>query len=109
MGPSFSQYTKEAIAEHPSPLAFSGERVSLAQLTQYRNLKTVPIADIRAKKTSRYIAIKYSVRGIATSAARSQEAIEKGGGQEVQAARPAIKIDWAGEYESQQRSAAPVD
>jgi len=90
--------TKEAI-EKIRLLAPSGERVSLAQLTQ------VHVSDggseIYREANSRYIAVKYSVRG-RDLGSTVEEAIRK-----VSAAvklPPGYTIDWAGEYESQKRS-----
>ncbi len=90
--------TKEAI-EKIRLLAPSGERVSLAQLT------TVQVSDggseIYREANSRYIAVKYSVRG-RDLGSTVEEAIRK-----VNAAvklPPGYTIDWAGEYESQQRA-----
>jgi cobalt-zinc-cadmium resistance protein CzcA len=90
--------TKEAI-EKIRLLAPTGERVSLAQLTK------VTVADggseIYREANSRYIAVKYSVRG-RDLGSTVEEAIKK-----VNAAvklPPGYTIDWAGEYESQQRS-----
>jgi heavy metal efflux system protein len=90
--------TKEAI-EKIRLLAPTGERVSLAQLTK------VTVSDggseIYREANSRYIAVKYSVRG-RDLGSTVEEAIKK-----VNAAvklPPGYTIDWAGEYESQQRS-----
>jgi cobalt-zinc-cadmium resistance protein CzcA len=90
--------TKEAI-EKIRLLAPSGERVSLAQLT------TVQVSDggseIYREANSRYIAVKYSVRA-RDLGSTVEEAIRK-----VNAAvklPPGYTIDWAGEYESQQRA-----
>jgi cobalt-zinc-cadmium resistance protein CzcA len=90
--------TKEAI-EKIRLLAPNGERVSLAQLTK------VSVSDggseIYREANSRYIAVKYSVRG-RDLGSTVEEAIKK-----VNAAvklPPGYTIDWAGEYESQQRS-----
>ena len=90
--------TKEAI-ERIRLLAPSGERVSLAQLTK------VKVSDggseIYREANSRYIAVKYSVRG-RDLGGTVEEAIRK-----VNAAvkmPTGYTIDWAGEYESQQRS-----
>jgi len=80
-------------------LAPTGERVSLAQLTK------ISVADggseIYREANSRYVAIKYSVRG-RDLGGTVEEAIEK--------VRAGVKlptgyrIDWAGEYESEKRS-----
>jgi len=90
--------TKEAI-EKIRLLAPSGERVSLAQLT------TVHVSDggseIYREANSRYIAVKYSVRG-RDLGGTVEEAIRN-----VNAAvklPPGYTIDWAGEYESEKRS-----
>jgi cobalt-zinc-cadmium resistance protein CzcA len=90
--------TKEAI-EKIRLLAPTGERVSLGQLTK------VKVSDggseIYRESNSRYIAVKYSVRG-RDLVSTVREAIRK--------VTAAVKlpigyaIDWAGEYESQQRS-----
>jgi cobalt-zinc-cadmium resistance protein CzcA len=91
--------TKEAI-ERIRLLAPSGERVSLAQLTK------VKVSDggseIYRESNSRYIAIKYSVRG-RDLGGTVEEAIKKVG---ASVKLPSgYTIDWAGEYESQKRSA----
>ena len=90
--------TKEAIAKIRL-LAPTGERVSLAQLT------TVRVSDggseIYREANSRYIAVKYSVRE-RDLGSTVEEAIKR-----VNAAvklPPGYTLDWAGEYESQQRS-----
>ncbi len=90
--------TKEAIRSIRlfSP---SGERVSLAQLCQ------VQVADgaseVYREGNSRYIAIKYGVRGRDLGGA-VEEAIKKVG-QQVKLPS-GYHIDWAGEYASQQRA-----
>jgi heavy metal efflux system protein len=90
--------TKEAI-ENIRLLAPSGERVSLAQLC---NIEVSDGAsEIYREGNQRYIAIKYSVRGRDLGGA-VQEAIKKVG-QQVKLP-PGYHIDWAGEYESQQRA-----
>ena len=82
-------------------LAPSGERVSLAQLTH------VQVSDgaeqIYREGGSRYVAIKYGVRG-RDLGSTVQEAIARVGRQV--ALPPGYKMDWAGEYESQKRSSA---
>ncbi|MGA2098184.1 MAG: CusA/CzcA family heavy metal efflux RND transporter [Candidatus Acidiferrum sp.] len=90
--------TKEAI-ENIRLLSPSGERVSLGQLT------TVDVRDgaseIYREENSRYVALKYSVRGRDLGGA-VEEAIEK---VNKQVKLPTgYRIDWAGEYESQKRS-----
>jgi cobalt-zinc-cadmium resistance protein CzcA len=90
--------TKEAI-EKIRLLAPTGERVSLAQLT--KATVTDGGSEIYREANSRYIAVKYSVRG-RDLGSTVEEAIKK-----VNAAvklPPGYTIDWAGEYESQQRS-----
>jgi cobalt-zinc-cadmium resistance protein CzcA len=90
--------TKEAI-ENIRLLAPGGERVSLSQLA------TVNVRDgaseIYREENSRYVAIKYSVRGRDLGSA-VEEAMK-----EVKAKVKlpvGYHIDWAGEYESQKRS-----
>jgi cobalt-zinc-cadmium resistance protein CzcA len=90
--------TKEAIAKIRL-LAPTGERVSLAQLTK------VHVSDggseIYREANSRYIAVKYSVRG-RDLGSTVEEAIRK-----VNVAvklPPGYTLDWAGEYESEKRS-----
>jgi cobalt-zinc-cadmium resistance protein CzcA len=90
--------TKEAI-ENIRLLAPSGERVSVAQLA------TVNVRDgaseIYREENSRYVAIKYSVRGRDLGSAVEEA---------MKAVKTKVKlpvgyhIDWAGEYESQKRS-----
>jgi len=90
--------TREAI-EKIRLLAPTGERVSLAQLTK------ISVNDggseIYREANSRYVAIKYSVRG-RDLGSTVEEAIRK--------VNQAVKLptgytfDWAGEYESQKRS-----
>jgi cobalt-zinc-cadmium resistance protein CzcA len=90
--------TREAI-ERIRLLAPSGERVSLAQLT--KATVTDGGSEIYREGNSRYIAVKYSVRG-RDLGSTVEEAIRK--------VTAGVKlplgytIDWAGEYESQQRS-----
>lgn len=90
--------TKEAI-ENIRLVAPSGERVALEQLCN------VEVADgaseIYREANQRYIAIKYSVRGRDLGSA-VREAIQK---VDRRVQLPAgYHIDWAGEYESQQRA-----
>src|SRR5271156_2678861 len=90
--------TKEAI-ENIRLLAPSGERVALAQLA------TVNVRDgaseIYREENSRYVAIKYSVRGRDLGSAVEEA---------MKSVKARVKlpvgyhIDWAGEYESQKRS-----
>ena len=90
--------TKEAIAKIRL-LAPTGERVSLAQLTKVR--VSDGGSEIYREANSRYIAVKYSVRG-RDLGSTVEEAIRK--------VNHAVKLpsgytlDWAGEYESEKRS-----
>jgi cobalt-zinc-cadmium resistance protein CzcA len=90
--------TKEAI-EDVRLLSPTGERVSLAQLCE---LKVEDGAsEIYRESNSRYVAIKYSVRD-RDLGSTVQEAIRK---VDQQVRLPeGYRIDWAGEYASQQRS-----
>jgi heavy metal efflux system protein len=90
--------TREAI-EKIRLLAPSGERVSLAQMTNQK--VSDGGSEIYREANSRYIAVKYSVRG-RDLGSTVEEAIRK-----VDAAvmlPTGYTIDWAGEYESQKRS-----
>jgi cobalt-zinc-cadmium resistance protein CzcA len=90
--------TREAI-EKIRLLAPSGERVSLAQLTNEK--VSDGGSEIYREANSRYIAVKYSVRG-RDLGSTVEEAIKR-----VDAAvklPTGYTIDWAGEYESQKRS-----
>jgi cobalt-zinc-cadmium resistance protein CzcA len=90
--------TQEAI-EKIRLLAPTGERVSLAQLT--RSSVSDGGSEIYREANSRYVAVKFSVRG-RDLGSTVEEAMQKVGA--------AVKLptgytfDWAGEYESQQRS-----
>ncbi len=90
--------TREAI-QSIRLLAPSGERVSLAQLCK------VSVADggseIYREENSRYVAIKYSVRG-RDLGGTVEEAMKKIG--EQVKLPTGYHLDWAGEYESQKRS-----
>jgi heavy metal efflux system protein len=90
--------TREAI-EDVRLLAPSGERVSLAQLT---NVSTVDGAEqINREGGQRYIAIKYSVRG-RDLGSTVEEAIRK---VQHNVNLPAgYHLEWAGEYASQKRA-----
>jgi cobalt-zinc-cadmium resistance protein CzcA len=90
--------TKEAI-ENIRLLAPTGERVSLAQLGDVR--VTDGASEIYREENSRYVAIKYSVRG-RDLGSTVQEAIQKVD-REVKLPT-GYSISWAGEYASQQRS-----
>ena len=92
--------TREAI-ENIRLLSPSGERVSLAQLCK------IQMADgastLYREANSRYVAVKYSVRG-RDLGGTVEEAIRK-----VTAGvklPPHYRFEWAGEYESQKRSEA---
>jgi cobalt-zinc-cadmium resistance protein CzcA len=90
--------TQEAI-ERIRLLSPAGERVSLAQLC---NVKTLDGASsISREANSRYVALKYSVRG-RDLGSTVEEAIAKVG-KEVKLP-VGYHTEWAGEYESQKRS-----
>jgi len=90
--------TKEAI-EKIRILSPSGERVSLAQLTRVSEVDGG--SEIYREANSRYVAVKFSVRG-RDLGSTVEEAMRK--------VNAAVKLpsgytfDWSGEYESQQRS-----
>jgi cobalt-zinc-cadmium resistance protein CzcA len=90
--------TREAI-ENIRLLSPSGERVSLAQLCKVETADGA--SEIYREQSQRYVAIKYSVRGRDLGGA-VREAIEKVNTQVP--LPPGYHIDWAGEYESQQRA-----
>ncbi|MGA3099068.1 MAG: CusA/CzcA family heavy metal efflux RND transporter [Bryobacteraceae bacterium] len=90
--------TREAI-ESIRLVAPSGERVSLAQLCRIQVVDGA--SEIYREANSRYVAIKYSVRGRDLGSS-VEEAIRKVGRQVK--LPPGYRIDWAGEYASQQRS-----
>jgi heavy metal efflux system protein len=90
--------TKEAI-ENIRLLAPTGERVSLAQVTKVDTLDGA--SEIYREANSRYVAIKYSVRG-RDLGSTVEEAMAK---VQAQVKLPeGYRLDWAGEYESQKRS-----
>ncbi len=100
--PRYSQdfrNSAEAI-ENVRLVAPSGERVSLAQLT--KPVVVDGASEIYREGNSRYVAIKYSVRGRDLGGA-VEEAIDKVTTQVK--LPPGYKLDWAGEYASQKRSA----
>jgi len=80
-------------------LAPSGERVSLAQLTKLT--ETDGGSEIYREANSRYVAVKFSVRG-RDLGSTVQEAIRKVNSRVK--LPTGYTLDWAGEYESQQRS-----
>ncbi len=88
---------KEAI-ENIRLLSPTGERVSLAQLSHIRMADGA--SEIYREKNERYVAIKYSVRGrdLGGAVQEAQKKVEK-----LQLPS-GYHIDWAGEYESQQRA-----
>jgi cobalt-zinc-cadmium resistance protein CzcA len=90
--------TQEAIENIRIP-APGGERVSLAQLTSTRVEDGA--SEIYREANSRYIAIKYSIRGRDLGSA-VEEAMKKV--QQRVRLPTGYHIDWAGEYESQKRS-----
>jgi cobalt-zinc-cadmium resistance protein CzcA len=92
--------TKEGI-ERIRLLSPSGERVSLAQLCKIQMTDGPSV--LYREANSRYVAIKYSVRG-RDLGGTVEEAIEKVN--ERVKLPPRYSIEWAGEYESQQRSKA---
>jgi len=90
--------TREAI-ENIRLLSPSGARVSLAQLAKVETQDGA--SEIYREENSRYVAIKYSVRGRDLGGA-VEEAIQK---VNEQVKLPlGYHVDWAGEYESQKRS-----
>jgi heavy metal efflux system protein len=90
--------TKEAIQNIRLP-ALSGERVALSQLAKIDSRDGA--SEIYREANSRYVAIKYSVRGRDLGSA-VEEAMRLVG-QRVKLP-VGYHIDWAGEYESQKRS-----
>jgi heavy metal efflux system protein len=90
--------TKEAI-ENIRLLSPSSARVALSQLSKVEVRDGA--SEIYREENSRYVAIKYSVRGRDLGGA-VEEAISK---VKAQVKLPTgYRIDWAGEYESQKRS-----
>ncbi len=90
--------TQDAI-ERIRLLAPSGERVSLAQLCRVRTLDGA--SEIYREANSRYVALKYSVRG-RDLGSTVEEAIAK---VNKEVTLPAgYRTEWAGEYQSQKRS-----
>jgi cobalt-zinc-cadmium resistance protein CzcA len=90
--------TREAI-ERILLVAPSGERVSLAQLCHVQTADGAN--EIYREGNSRYVAIKYSVRG--RDLGSTVEAAMRAVSQHV-TLPDGYRIDWAGEYASQQRS-----
>ena len=90
--------TKEAI-EKIRLLAPSGERVSLAQLTKVGVEEGG--SEIYREANSRYVAVKYSVRG-RDLGSTVEEAMKKVNAQVKLSV--GYTFNWAGEYESQKRS-----
>jgi cobalt-zinc-cadmium resistance protein CzcA len=90
--------TKEAI-QRIRLLSPTGERVSLAQLTKTR--VSDGGSEIYREANSRYVAVKYSVRG-RDLGSTVEEAIKK---VNANVKLPSgYTLDWAGEYENQKRS-----
>jgi cobalt-zinc-cadmium resistance protein CzcA len=95
--------TQEAI-ENVRLLSPSGERVSLAQLT---NVEIHDGAyDIYREANRRYVAVRFSVRGRDLGTVVG-DAIKQVG--EKVALPPGYRIEWAGEYESEQRANARLE
>jgi cobalt-zinc-cadmium resistance protein CzcA len=92
--------TKEAI-ESIRLISPSGERISLAQLCDIQMVDGA--SQLYREENSRYVAIKYSVRG-RDLGSTVEEAIRTVN-QKVKLP-PRYTIQWAGEYESQKRSEA---
>jgi cobalt-zinc-cadmium resistance protein CzcA len=90
--------TREAIAK-VRLLSPSGERVSLEQLTKVSVRDGA--YDIYREGNSRYIAVTFSVRGrdLGTTVEEAMQRIN----QKVKLP-PGYRLEWAGEYESQQRA-----
>jgi len=90
--------TQEAI-ENIRLLAPSGERVSLAQLANIQ--VTDGASEVYREENSRYVAIKYSVRGrdLGSAVEEAMKLVHN----RVKLP-PGYHIDWAGEYASQKRS-----
>jgi cobalt-zinc-cadmium resistance protein CzcA len=90
--------TREAI-ERIRLLAPTGERVSLAQLT--RVTVTDGGSEIYREANSRYVAIKYSVRGrdLGGTVEEAMKAVDS----KVKLP-PSYTLDWAGEYENAKRA-----
>jgi cobalt-zinc-cadmium resistance protein CzcA len=92
--------TEEAI-KNIRLLAPSGERVSLAQLCSIQMQDGA--SQLYREANSRYVAIKYSVRGrdLGGTVEEAIQAVNK----HIKLP-PRYRIEWAGEYESQKRSQA---
>jgi cobalt-zinc-cadmium resistance protein CzcA len=90
--------TKEAI-EKIRMVAPSSERVSLAQLCRIRELDGA--SGIYREENSRYVAIKYSVRGRDLGSTVEQAMADVNRRVKLPAG---YRISWAGEYASQKRS-----
>ena len=90
--------TREAI-ERIRLLAPTGERVSLAQLTKVT--VTDGGSEIYREANSRYVAIKYSVRGrdLGSTVEEAMKAVDS----KVKLP-PGYTLDWAGEYENAKRA-----
>ncbi len=95
--------TKEAI-ENIRLVSPSGERVSLAQLCKIDTKDGA--SEIYRERNSRYVAIKYGVRGrdLGSTVEEAIAAVSKN----VQLPT-GYHLEWAGEYESQKRSQARLE
>jgi cobalt-zinc-cadmium resistance protein CzcA len=95
--------TKEAI-ERVRLLAPSGERVSLAQLTKVSVRDGA--YDIYREGNSRYVAVTFSVRGrdLGTTVEEAMKRIH-----DNVKLPPGYRLEWAGEYESQQRASKRLE
>ncbi|MBV9083103.1 MAG: efflux RND transporter permease subunit [Acidobacteriaceae bacterium] len=90
--------TKDAI-ENIRILSPTGERVSLAQLCKVQLLDGA--SEIYRESNSRYVALKYSVRGRDLGSTVEEAILDVN--QQVKLP-PGYKIYWAGEYASEQRA-----
>jgi cobalt-zinc-cadmium resistance protein CzcA len=90
--------TREAI-EKIRLLSPSGERVSLAQLCQIRMQDGA--SQLYREGNSRYVAIKFSVRGrdLGSTVREAMSKVDR-----MVELPPRYELKWAGEYESQKRS-----
>jgi cobalt-zinc-cadmium resistance protein CzcA len=95
--------TREAI-ENIRLVSPSGERVSLAQLCDVQTIDGA--SEIYREENSRYVAIKYGVRGrdLGGTVEEAMRKVQK----EVKLP-VGYHLDWAGEYESQKRSSKRLE
>ncbi len=89
---------RKEVIENIRLLSPTGERVSLEQLSSIKMQDGA--SEVYREKNERYVAIKYSVRGrdLGGAVQEAQQKVEK-----LQLP-VGYHIDWAGEYESQQRA-----